>query len=217
MQKNQDISYKQELLRKGIHLSSLSIPIIYGFIMRETALLILFPLTVLAFIIDIGRHYVPAIRSVMHTIIGNMLRPHELDSNRKLLNGATYVLLSACLCVFAFPKIIAITAFSILIISDTASALIGRKWGKRKFLDKSAVGSIAFVVSALIVVVIIGLLWNLSPIFYLIGAIAAVVGAIVEAASIRLQMDDNFSIPITVGIILWLGFYLSAPFLTTSY
>lgn len=42
---------------------------------------------------------------------------------------------------------------------------------------------------------------------YLIGFIAAFVGAIVENISFRL-IDDNLSIPLTVGFTMW-GLYLA--------
>ena len=40
-------SYGVEIVRKGIHLFSLSIPVVYYFITKETALAILLPLTAL--------------------------------------------------------------------------------------------------------------------------------------------------------------------------
>lgn len=139
----------------------------------------------------------------MRRIFGNMMRKHELDEQRILLNGATYVLLSALLCVLIFPKIVAITAFAVLIVSDISSALIGRKFGKRKFLDKSLEGTTAFWISSWLVV---GVVWALTQAPWQYAATAAVatfIGGIVEAASIRLRMDDNFSIPLSTGIVLW--------------
>ena len=41
------VSFRHELLRKGIHLSSLSIPVIYYFISRDLALALLIPVTAL--------------------------------------------------------------------------------------------------------------------------------------------------------------------------
>ena len=51
------IDYKSELYRKLIHLSSLSIPIIYYFITKELALMILVPLTLFSLAVDYGRYY----------------------------------------------------------------------------------------------------------------------------------------------------------------
>ncbi len=198
-----DITYRQEIFRKLIHLCSLSIPIIYAFITRQTAIVILACLFVPVLVIDLARHWIPPLERLVRRIFGNMMRKHELDEHRILLNGATYVLLSALLCVLIFPKIVAITAFAVLIVSDISSALFGRKFGKRKFLDKSLEGTTAFWISSWLVV---GVVWALTQApwqYAATGIVATFIGGIVEAASIRLRMDDNFSIPLSTGIVLW--------------
>jgi dolichol kinase len=214
MQNNQElkqISYFQEILRKSIHLSSLTIPIVYCFVTKRTGLLILIPLTLLVLAGDVARRFSPAIRGLVNRYFSRMMRPHELDSSRFLLNGATYVLMSATLCVFIFPKIITIIAFTILIVSDIAAALIGRRYGRRPFLDKSLVGTLAFIGSGILVLIAIVLMVGAPWQLFLVGSIAAVVGGVIEAASIRLRMDDNFSIPISIGFTMWALLYLFEP------
>jgi len=123
------IDYKDELVRKLIHLTSLSIPIIYYFISKGVALIILGGITGFAIVLDLSRYFSPQIGKVFYKFFGFILRRHEIDEKKKNLNGATYVLLSATLGVLVFPKVIFITAFSILIIGDTMAALIGRQYG----------------------------------------------------------------------------------------
>jgi dolichol kinase len=194
-------SYGVEFVRKGIHLVSLSIPIVYAFISRQAALSILIPLTLLFAVTDFWRHRHPGLRDFYHRHLGWLLRNHERDGDRKRLNGATYVLLSACLCVAIFPKVVVLTAFPILIISDTAAALVGRRYGRHTFLTKSREGAGAFLVSALIVVGFAPKIAYLPP-EYLIGAVAAFTGTVVESLSIAI--DDNLSIPLAVGGTMWL-------------
>jgi len=203
---NGTIQYKDELFRKLIHLFSLSIPIIYYFITTEAAAIILGIVAASALIIDLGRYLHPEIGKIFYKIFGFLLREHELDHKKKNLNGATYVLISALISVLIFPKVIFISAFSILIISDSAAALIGRKFGKRKFLSKSLEGTLTFFVSACIVILFTP---KVSGFFeeYLIGFIAAFIGAIVENISFKL-VDDNLSIPLSVGFTMW-GLYLA--------
>ncbi len=199
------ISYRDELIRKLIHLCSLSIPIIYYFIPRYDALLILGILSFLALIIDLGRYRSPQFAEYFYKIFGFLLRKHERDNVKKNLNGATYVLISAFLGVLIFPKIIFINAFAILIISDTSAALIGRRYGTKSFLRKSLQGTLAFFISAIIVIIFAPKLNN-NVIEYFIGFFAAFVGAIVENISNDL-VDDNLSIPLTIGFLMW-GLYL---------
>lgn len=205
-----------ELVRKTIHLSSLGIIIAYAFLPKSTMLWVLVPFTLLALTIDYGRHYVPFIDRVFQMIFGKILREHERDTNRKLLSGGTYVLISASLCMILFPKVIAITSFAILIVSDATSALIGRRWGKHRFFDKSVEGSSAFFVSAVIVVLVAPKALGL-PVEYAIGIVAAVVGTLVEAMSVRLKVDDNFSVPSSVGLTMWVGYLIASMMNTPGY
>lgn len=132
---------------------------------------------------------------------GQMLRPHE-KKGKGFFNGATWVLISATICVASFPKIITITGFTILIISDIFAALIGRRFGKHKIFDKSWEGTISFVISAIAIVFLYYNLFNL-PFSYLIsGVIAAVISGFVELISKVIKVDDNLAIPISVGLVM---------------
>ncbi len=207
-----EISYKNEILRKMIHLCSLSIPIIYIFVEREFALTILIPMALIAIIIDLASKKIKSLRNIYQKIFGSMLRKHEKKKKKILLNGASWVLIAAVLTVFIFPKIIAITAFSILIISDIAAALIGRKFGRTTLFNKSWEGTLAFIFSAILVVVIIGFVFSAPWSFFAFGSLAAIAGGFAEAASKILRADDNLTIPICVGFVLWGGNYLSTYF-----
>jgi dolichol kinase len=204
------INYRDELFRKLIHLCSLSIPVIYYFIPRETAVLILSILTFTALVIDLGRYFLPSFGKIFYKFFGFLLRKHELDYKKKNLNGATYVLMSALICAIILPKVIFITAFSVLIISDSLAALIGRRFGKRKFLAKSFEGTLAFFISASIVVLLTPKVDNGIMTQYMIGIIAAFVGAIIENISFGFA-DDNLSIPISIGLTMWFLYIILLP------
>lgn len=206
---NGTIHYRDELVRKLIHLFSLSIPIIYYFIPSSISITILMCLTIFALIIDGGRFISKPFAKIFYKTFGFLLRKHELDSEKKNLTGATYVLLSALICAIIFPKVIFVTAFTILIVSDTMAALIGRKFGKRKFLRKSFEGTLSFFISASIVVVFTPKVGDFQM-EYVIGFIAAFVGAIVENISYGLA-DDNLTIPISIGLTMWALYALIFP------
>ncbi|MBI2618879.1 MAG: dolichol kinase [Ignavibacteriales bacterium] len=197
------IDYKSELVRKGIHLCSLSIPVIYYFISQRLALSILIPLSLAFLITDIARHFHQGVARWYSRWFGWLLRQHEQDSSSRRLNGATNILLSAVVCVAVFPKIITVNAFAILIVSDTTSALYGRRFGKRRFLNKSLEGTLAFFISALAVIFVAPKVLGTSPEFGLWIA-AAAAGAIAEAWSPG--VDDNISVPLTIGLVAW-GLY----------
>jgi dolichol kinase len=203
-----NIDYKAEVIRKAIHLCSLSIPIIYYFISRTQALLLLVPMTLLFLGVDLLRHHHAPTAKIFYRTFGGLLRKHEHDEKVKRLSGATHVLISATLCVLVFPKLITITAFAILIISDSAAALIGRRFGSRKFLNKSLEGSAAFFISALIVIAATPKI-STGAGEYFIAAAAAAIGTVIEAMSVKI--DDNLSIPISIGVMMWIMYDVFYP------
>ncbi len=203
-----DHTYGAEIVRKGIHLLSLLIPVLYYFLTKSVALSILVPLTLAFLLSDLARLFIPAVGHLYEQVFGWLLRPHEQNRRGRRLNGATYVLLSAVLCIWLFPKVIVITAFAILIVSDSAAALIGRRFGKRPFLGKSLEGASAFLISALAVVAVAPKIAYL-PAEYYIGGAAAILGTLVEAATTGI--DDNLSVPLSIGMAMWILYSLFLP------
>jgi len=201
-------AYRIELVRKAIHFCSIVIPILYLATTKTVALSILIPLTIGFIVIDVARYYFPPLGNIFYKIFGTLLRKHESDSRQKTLNGATYVLIAASLSVALFPKLIAITAFSILIISDMTSALVGKRFGRHKFFSKSLEGSLAFFLSAMIVVLATPKI-SYVPGEYAIGFFSAAIGALVEALPIGI--DDNITIPLCVGSVMWVAYNLLYP------
>jgi dolichol kinase len=112
--------------------------------------------------------------------------------------------IASVICILIMPKAIAITAISTLIISDTCAALIGRKWGKHPFIGKSVEGTIAFMISAWAVVAIVGTASEAGFVFVASGIIASPITAVIEVLSGTWKLDDNFTIPLSMGIIMML-------------
>ncbi|NTW55017.1 MAG: phosphatidate cytidylyltransferase [Chlorobaculum sp.] len=191
------LAFRYEFARKAIHLSSLLIPLIYWHIGRKQALLILTPVAAGFFLVDVTKHFVPFISTWYHSTFGTMLRGHELTRDRLHLNGATWITLAAFILIAFFPKTIAVAAFAMVSVSDTVAALVGKRYGRHRFGQKSFEGSFAFFASALLVVALIpGLLLP-------VGIAMALAGTIVEALDLKIagfRIDDNFSVPLAGAI-----------------
>lgn len=196
-----------EITRKALHLSSIWIPLFYYYLPYATVLWILISLTIFSLLVEYGRYVSPVVNQFVQKFFGSILRTHEIDQSRKLLSGATYVFISALLCILIFPRNIAVAAFAILIISDTASALFGRKFGKHRVYDKSLEGALAFALSGCLVILVTPKVYG-HWLEYAIGFFAAFVGAIVEMLSTKLRLDDNLSVPTSIGLTLWVGYWL---------
>jgi dolichol kinase len=197
------ITFRAELARKAIHLSSLSIPIAYHFVDKTTALLILIPLALIVTVGDIVSKRVVWFGHLVNFFFGKILRKHEKPDSPHL-NGASWVMISAVLVVAAFPKFIAMTAITILIISDIFAAIVGRSVGKHKVYDKTIEGSAAFFFSALAIIGTFYLIYS-PPVMYLFaGVFASFIATFAELLSNELDIDDNIAIPFMAGMVLWI-------------
>lgn len=180
-----------------------------------TGISILTGMTLTSLLIDVLMHYHPATRRIMHRLVGKMLRPHEVTAEVFRLTGASWVLIAATLTFLLFPMVISTTAFTVLIVSDTAAALIGRRYGTRRFIDKSLVGTTFFVLTAVGVTAVYQTIFHAGTWFLVSGAVASIVCGIIEAASIRLKLDDNISIPSSFALTMlamnWLGRFVNMP------
>lgn len=192
------ITFGQELWRKGTHMFALVIPGGYYFLQLDKVGMLTFmvPIT-LAFILgDISRLRGWAIwRNGLEAVFGGMIRPHEKNGD---FSGAAYILTTVCITVALFDKPIAIAAIAFIIVGDTLAALIGRKFGRHRFFGgKSLEGSTACLVGTLIVAAIIPGLDR--P----VAVIGAVVAAVVEA--LPFGIDDNVTVPILSGLAMTLA------------
>jgi len=207
MQDVQNPSFRAEIARKLFHLTNLTIPVIYFFISKETALLILVPLTVAMVIADVLRIYHPPTGRLFNYFFGFLLRESERNADNFRLNGATFVLISATICIAIFPKLFAVIGLVTLTFADGAAALFGKRFGKRPFFGKTLEGSLAFFIAAVIVVLVTPK-FNYELSEYLIGFVAAAVGTVAEATS---GYIDNIAIPVSVASILWAGYTIFLP------
>ncbi len=183
--------YSSELVRKAIHVSSLALPIALHLTPVGISKRVLVALTLLTLLVDALRLHQPHVRRVFYFLFGKVLREHE----RFNLLGSTYLLIAALISIAAFPKEVAVVSLLFLVVGDTVAALVGRRFGRIKIMDKSLEGSLGCLVSCLI----IGGIYHL--VMPELGWARIVVGSFVatifELAPV--PMDDNLRIPLSAG------------------
>lgn len=188
------ISFAQELWRKGLHMVALAIPVGYQILglSRSEALAIMVPITLVTIAVDIARLRHWALwTKVARRIFGRMIRPHERKGD---FTGATYILTTACLTIALYQKPVAVAALAFVVIGDSLAAVVGRRWGRHRFGHKSWEGSLACLAGTILVSACVpGLSWP-------VGLLGALVATVVEA--LPLGVDDNVSIPIVSGLIM---------------
>ncbi len=202
-------NYRAEIVRKLFHVSTVIFPLMYFYMSKKLMLQILIPITVVFLFVDIVRNLHKPSASMFNRLFSYVLRPHERSTQKKNLNGATWGLLTATFCVIFFPKYIAVISFTILAFSDTASSLVGRRYGRTKFRGRSLEGGAAFVIVAILVILLTPKIeYQFGE--YVICIIAAVVGAIAEILAGD-KINDNIAIPLSIATVLWLLYYLIYP------
>ncbi len=183
---------KVEVLRKIVHLATLVVPIGYASTSEETVILFLVPFFLALLSVDLLRLLHPGMASLFQKyFFERVLREEE----KPTFMGATYFIFSTILTILLFPKPIAIASIFILILADTAAALIGKGIGKIRIFGKTLEGSMAFLITALLIV------WIYPNLNRLSGSLAALGAAVVEILPIR--VNDNLTIPLVAGAIMF--------------
>jgi dolichol kinase len=194
MSETAEISISAELVRKGIHLFALVIPIGYFLLPFPISIIGVSVSAVVSIIIDVSRFRGWRFWDLVSFLIAPIIRAHE---TRGGFTGASYILTTSAIVMILYPKIIAIAAITFIIIGDTAAALVGRTWGKHKIIGRKSVeGSSACLVSLLLVS------------FFIPGlpAAAGVAGAVAATLSETFsgKIDDNLAVPVISGLVMLL-------------
>ncbi|OLA80036.1 MAG: hypothetical protein BHW57_04690 [Azospirillum sp. 47_25] len=193
-------SFKKELARKLIHLSSLWIPALIYFVQPSISIIVFSAIFVGDVILEYGNYKKWRwARRTFGLLFYRTLRNKELKRSQLQLSGGAYVMLAAIACTLLFPANVAVVALSIMLISDTCAALFGKAYGSRRlYKNKSIEGTAAFFVSALLIMVICNFI---LPVTYA-SILAAFVATFAEMYEDKIEIDDNLSIPLFVGAVL---------------
>jgi dolichol kinase len=188
------IRYAGELTRKSIHVASLAIPVALYWLPENVSRPILLALTLVTLAVDVVRLHVPQVRTLFYFLFGRIIRDHE----RFNLLGSTYLLMAALLCMYAFPKPVAVVAIAFVVVGDAVAALVGRRWGRVRILDKSLEGSLACFAAC----VLIGRIYPGDAITWPMTLVGALVATLFELLPIPL--DDNLRMSLSAGFAMTL-------------
>ena len=188
---------------------ALSIPIGHYLLPGKLlSVLILTPIALGAFVIDIIRLKKLPLHGFLNQLLGPILREHESMD----FAGSSYILSASVFTILLFSKSVAVAAISFIIWGDIAAALIGRRFGRTKILwnvgnsgvnwnnRKSLEGSLSCFLFCLSAALAVSHLPSVPHLPLWVGIIGASVATMVEAAP--LPINDNFSVPLISGLVM---------------
>ncbi len=172
-----------------------SIPLAILLLPTEWVLWGLIAFSIAGVLSELGRALAPELNERMVKLLP-FFKPKETE----VVTGATYLVLSATLIVFVFPRDIAALSLLFLVVGDPAAALVGIRDHRLRVFGKSLLGTAVFTLAAAGVGAFatlhpaVPLAWWILP-----GALTAAL-----AELLPLPVDDNITVPLTAAAVMWL-------------
>jgi dolichol kinase len=193
-------SIKDEIYRKIFHLLLLFVPISYYFLGKWKLLAILIPISAIIILLDFYRRKNQKIQSYFIKIFRPILLEHEIEQDK--FCSASYACFALTIMFLLFKSEIAIIGAFILIICDSAAAIIGRNFPSEPFFEKTLYGSAAFFISGIIVLITCAVHYHFKASLYIFGFFSLFVSTMIEARPSLLNLDDNFTAPFSFALTL---------------
>lgn len=195
--------------RKVWHLSmGLFMAFIYYFsgIAKTTAIFLLASAFGLAVFVEMARLRVSSFNDKVLKFWGPLMRSCEVNK----VSGTPYYILATLLSILIFPKPVAALAVLYLACGDPMASLFGILYGKKSIRfsnGKSLIGTMAGVITCIITgLVFLSTLPLSLPSLIAISFVGGVAGGTAEL--LPFDVDDNFTIPVISGFVLWLAFMI---------
>jgi len=156
---------------------------------RPPALGILGGLGLLLLAGDLIRLRVPVLNRIFFTVFRSLASPREAEK----VASSTWFMAGCFAAVALFPREIAVASILVLALADAAASYFGRLWGRRPWGSGSVEGSAIFFLVAL------------ATLLLMVPPLPAVAAAMVATWAERIpwKVDDNLSVPLVTGAVLW--------------
>lgn len=171
---------------------------------HSLALTILGGLFVFSITMELRRLHNPTLNERCIRFFGPIIRSNEINR----ISGMPYFIASAIIAVAIFPRDVAVLSMLFLALGDPVASLVGILCRKRsvkilpgKSLHGTAAGFAVCAAASWFYLRSEGMAGLDLIRMTLLGGFA---GAVSEL--LPLELDDNFTIPVVSGFILWLGF-----------
>lgn len=124
----------------------------------------------------------------------SLASPREAEG----IASSTWYAIGMLAAVILVPRQEAVSAILVLGLADPLASVVGQTLGRRPFMGGSVEGTLTFLVVALLVL--------LPRHAWPLAVAAALLGALAERRS--WPLDDNVTVPVVTGLVLYWGAYL---------
>ena len=192
--------FSTEVKRKVLHLSSIWIATLPLFIGSLGSGIVFLFITSALLLFDLFRiNKLQSFDRIANAISFIDIKKLYRSSEEYKFSGATNMGLSAFFCNLFFPPTVFGLAFSVMIVSDSFAALIGKKFGSRKLYgDKTFEGLVSFYIFGTLVVAVFVDAFELHA---TISILALACASATELYSKAIKIDDNISIPLVFATV----------------
>jgi len=191
------IEASRTLRRALVHVAvGLGISVAVFLLPRAVMLVALGLATLAVLLMDLIRLREPGFNAWLRRLFHPFLRDYE--SSRLL--GASFLIVSSLVVCTIFSQHIAVLAISFLAVGDPSAALVGVRFRRWKLFKKSLEG----VLACLVVCLAVASIWRYAGMVVplAVGVAGAVAAAVAE--SLPISIDDNLTIPLLSGAVMWL-------------
>lgn len=192
-------SFKTELYRKSVHLSSLWMPMLILSLSRNACIVLFSALLLADLVVEYSAYNKTAvIGNLFRRMFIKTLRNREISREGFVPSGSVYIMMAAVIVSVCFNSLAAAAAMCVMLVADSSAALVGKFCGTFRFYNgKSLEGTAAFFVSAFAVV---SCFYADAPLIMVVFVAAMTTAA--EFFEKELKVDDNFTIPLVCGFLL---------------
>ncbi len=203
LNKNDTVQIKAELIRKSIHLACSLLPLAYLFYLSREQIIIICGFISFGFITgEILRFKNEKFSYWFGKIFFKLLRE---DEKKDKITGATYLFVSLTIVFIFFEKHVSIPAALILTLADSFAAIIGKTYGRVKFLNKTVTGSLTFFLVGFVI------FFTLLPGLGWLSFVVVILLTFIEALPI--SVSDNITLPISACLLIKVMFLFNGDIL----
>lgn len=171
-----------------------------------TAVTILSSLLGFSILMEAIRLKMPSVNEKILRVWSPFMRENEVNR----VSGMPYYIAATLLAIAIFPKPVAILSILYLACGDPIASLFGIIYGHKSFRlasGKSLIGTAAGVITcALVTFVFLKTIAVTGSALIVLPIIGGLAGGTAEL--LPFEIDDNFTIPVASGFVLWLAFIM---------